>query len=213
MREKCKVHGHAPSIKIHATICADGCAIYELQRNRCIRCSCTPTATFEARAVINKSDHLNTLCIVVPTQHKKSVLRGDCTRNLSAGRRSLTYVTANTATVSRQTVRRGHRGTERVVLYSTRVENSSADLNIVWNRTRYLRFKTDALNKTASALSSWPTVNHDTAISFPRTTLDEYLPPPCDASALRLRCDMIVVQLSDLRKYFAYSVVVVPPDD
>ncbi|GBP94277.1 hypothetical protein EVAR_102924_1 [Eumeta japonica] len=60
---KCKVHDHAPSINIYA----DGYAIYKLQRNCCIHLSCTPAATCEARAAINKSDHLKTLSIILPT--------------------------------------------------------------------------------------------------------------------------------------------------
>ncbi|GBP13151.1 Probable hydroxyacid-oxoacid transhydrogenase, mitochondrial [Eumeta japonica] len=41
-----------------------------------------PTATYEARALIKKSDHLKTLSIILPTYCEKSVFRGDCTRNL-----------------------------------------------------------------------------------------------------------------------------------
>ncbi|GBP49061.1 hypothetical protein EVAR_81621_1 [Eumeta japonica] len=36
-----------------------GCAIYKLQRNWCICRSCTPAATYKARAAINKSEHRN----------------------------------------------------------------------------------------------------------------------------------------------------------
>ncbi|GBP90378.1 Peptidyl-prolyl cis-trans isomerase CWC27 homolog [Eumeta japonica] len=38
-------------------IWAGGCAIYKLQRFYCIRHSCTPAATCEARVVIKKSEH------------------------------------------------------------------------------------------------------------------------------------------------------------
>ncbi|GBP47504.1 hypothetical protein EVAR_30592_1 [Eumeta japonica] len=34
-----------------------GCAIYKLQRNWCIRHSCTPTATCKSRAAINKPEY------------------------------------------------------------------------------------------------------------------------------------------------------------
>ncbi|GBP27324.1 hypothetical protein EVAR_18797_1 [Eumeta japonica] len=57
---------------------------YKLQQNLYIRCSCSPsgpTTTYEARAVIKKSDHLKTLSIILTTHCEKSVLRGDCTRN------------------------------------------------------------------------------------------------------------------------------------
>ncbi|GBP70119.1 hypothetical protein EVAR_55438_1 [Eumeta japonica] len=81
IREKCKVHGYTLSIKMYATVCAGGCAIYKFQRNWCIRRSCTPTATYEARAVIKKSDHLKMLSIILPSHRKKSVLRGHCERN------------------------------------------------------------------------------------------------------------------------------------
>ncbi|GBP14919.1 hypothetical protein EVAR_75493_1 [Eumeta japonica] len=51
------------------------------EKKRCIRRSCTPTATYEAHAVINKPHYLKTLFIIFPTLRKKSVLRGDCARN------------------------------------------------------------------------------------------------------------------------------------
>ncbi|GBP85918.1 hypothetical protein EVAR_83531_1 [Eumeta japonica] len=38
---------------------ADVRPIHKLQRNRCIRHSCTTTATCEARAALNKSEHRN----------------------------------------------------------------------------------------------------------------------------------------------------------
>ncbi|GBP76033.1 hypothetical protein EVAR_33341_1 [Eumeta japonica] len=60
MRKICKEHGHAP---LDYNVCSShvqfGCNIYKLQQNRCIRRSCTPTATSEARVAINKSKHLN----------------------------------------------------------------------------------------------------------------------------------------------------------
>ncbi|GBP51210.1 hypothetical protein EVAR_85421_1 [Eumeta japonica] len=54
-----------------------GYAIYKLQRNRRIRRSCTPNATHEARAVINKSDHQNAVHHFAHTP-QESVPRGDC---------------------------------------------------------------------------------------------------------------------------------------
>ncbi|GBP92708.1 hypothetical protein EVAR_60794_1 [Eumeta japonica] len=69
----CEMHGHTPSIKMHATQCAGGCAIYKLQQNWCIRRSCTATATCEARAAIKTFDHLKTLSIILLTHRKKSV--------------------------------------------------------------------------------------------------------------------------------------------
>ncbi|GBP52203.1 hypothetical protein EVAR_87588_1 [Eumeta japonica] len=77
--EKCMTT--LPRLKYMQLICAGGCAIYKLQQNWCIRRSCTPTTTYEAHAVINKSDHLKTLSIILPKYRKKSVLRGDCERN------------------------------------------------------------------------------------------------------------------------------------
>ncbi|GBP70904.1 hypothetical protein EVAR_48869_1 [Eumeta japonica] len=56
---------------------AGGCPIYELQRNRCIRCSCTPTATCQARAAIKKFEHLNAVHHFAHTP-PECVLRGDC---------------------------------------------------------------------------------------------------------------------------------------
>ncbi|GBP48715.1 hypothetical protein EVAR_88176_1 [Eumeta japonica] len=46
-----------PQLKCMPLICAGGCMIYKLQRNWCIRRSCTSIATYEARAVIKKSAH------------------------------------------------------------------------------------------------------------------------------------------------------------
>ncbi|GBP77238.1 hypothetical protein EVAR_13261_1 [Eumeta japonica] len=49
MRKKCMA---TPlQLKCMQLICAGGCAIYKLQRDRCIRCSYTPTATNEARLI------------------------------------------------------------------------------------------------------------------------------------------------------------------
>ncbi|GBP35282.1 General transcription factor II-I repeat domain-containing protein 2 [Eumeta japonica] len=41
----------------------------------CMRRSCTPTATYEARDVTKKSDHLKMLSIILPTYRKKFVLQ------------------------------------------------------------------------------------------------------------------------------------------
>ncbi|GBP66130.1 hypothetical protein EVAR_51299_1 [Eumeta japonica] len=61
-------------------ICAGGSAFYKLQRYWYIRRSCTPTATCEARAVINKSEQRNAVHYFAHTP-QKSVLRGDCEEN------------------------------------------------------------------------------------------------------------------------------------
>ncbi|GBP52403.1 hypothetical protein EVAR_4686_1 [Eumeta japonica] len=52
-------------------------AIYRYMRDWCIRHSCTPTATFEPRAAINKSEHRNAVRHFAHTP-QESVLRGDC---------------------------------------------------------------------------------------------------------------------------------------
>ncbi|GBP06219.1 Zinc finger BED domain-containing protein 4 [Eumeta japonica] len=47
--ENAKCMATLSRLKCMQLICAGGCAINKLQRNRCIRRSCTPTATYEAR--------------------------------------------------------------------------------------------------------------------------------------------------------------------
>ncbi|GBO99585.1 hypothetical protein EVAR_730_1 [Eumeta japonica] len=67
-----------PRLKCMQLICTGGCAIYNLQRNWCIRRSCTPTTTCEARAAINKSnEHRNAIHHFAHTP-QESVLRGEC---------------------------------------------------------------------------------------------------------------------------------------
>ncbi|GBP87705.1 hypothetical protein EVAR_61930_1 [Eumeta japonica] len=65
-------------------IYAGGCANYKLLRNCCIRRSCTPTATCEAHAAINKSEHRNAVHHFAHTP-KESVLLGDCEENPKYG--------------------------------------------------------------------------------------------------------------------------------
>ncbi|GBP50083.1 hypothetical protein EVAR_17344_1 [Eumeta japonica] len=49
MHMNAKVHGHASPIKMYATQMCNGCTIYKMQLEWCIRHSCTPTVTYEAR--------------------------------------------------------------------------------------------------------------------------------------------------------------------
>ncbi|GBP40909.1 hypothetical protein EVAR_88970_1 [Eumeta japonica] len=68
IREICEVHGYACTIvKYAAHMCR--CAIYKLQRNWCIRRSCTPPPL--VKLVLQKTSlNVETLSIIFPTQHK-----------------------------------------------------------------------------------------------------------------------------------------------
>ncbi|GBP09203.1 hypothetical protein EVAR_4067_1 [Eumeta japonica] len=68
-----------PRMSYMQFICAGGYAIYQLQHNWCIRRSCTPTATCEARVALNKSEHQNAVHYFVHTP-QESVHHGDCAR-------------------------------------------------------------------------------------------------------------------------------------
>ncbi|GBP15515.1 hypothetical protein EVAR_9293_1 [Eumeta japonica] len=78
--------GFSSTLPTHSGARVYVCIFYFLlaaRGKKCIRRS--KTATYDARAVIKKFDHLKTLSIILPTHRKKSVLRGDRTRNPRCG--------------------------------------------------------------------------------------------------------------------------------
>ncbi|GBP33489.1 hypothetical protein EVAR_23892_1 [Eumeta japonica] len=81
MLEVYEVYGHVPSIGMYAAYMCSRCVIYKLQRNWCIRRSCTLTTTCEARAVINGL-HIQTLSIILPT-HRKNPYSEATVKNLA----------------------------------------------------------------------------------------------------------------------------------
>ncbi|GBP51186.1 hypothetical protein EVAR_98010_1 [Eumeta japonica] len=76
---------HTPCARAHGLLITGFPLHEENYKKKCIRRNCTPAATCKARAAINKSEHLKTLSIILPTHCKNPYSEATVKENPKCG--------------------------------------------------------------------------------------------------------------------------------